>query len=73
MKRDGGENRVAEEEEEEKKQRKRKIMATQMMMKMWRRSRLLLEVNLMFELHQTEELLAAQSPSDTSGVSIATQ
>lgn len=60
----------AKEEEEEKKQRK--MMAMKMMIKMWRRSRLLLEVNLMFELQQTEERLAAQSPSDTSTISIAT-
>lgn len=61
------------------RQRRRKKMSRstggkqrKMMMKMWRRSQLLLEVNLMFELQQTEELLAAQSPSDTSAVSIAT-
>lgn len=57
---------------EEEVEERMKVTATETTMETWRTSRRWLEVDLMFELRQTEELPAAQSPSDTSTISMAT-
>lgn len=57
-----------------KKRRRRRVSRERgrRKMRMRRGSDLLLEINLMYESQQTEELLASESPSDTSAVSMAT-